>query len=125
LLCYQPQINEANLGVFNQNFRGVVTENYVACALQNKIKSLTEELHYWKNDEKKGSAEIDFLLSTDHGAVPLEVKNSENAQAKSMRVFINRFNPRYGIRASTKNFGFENAIKSVPLYALFCLEEVF
>jgi predicted AAA+ superfamily ATPase len=86
---------------------------------------LTEELHYWKNDEKKGSAEVDFLLSTDQGAILLEVKSSENVQAKSMRVFINRFKPRYGIRASTKNFGFENAIKSVPLYSLFCLEGIF
>jgi predicted AAA+ superfamily ATPase len=125
LLCYQLQINEANLEVFNQNFRGAVTENYVACALQNKIKSLTEELHYWKNDEKRGSAEVDFLLSTDQGTIPLEVKSGENVQAKSMRVFINRFKPRYGIKTSTKNFGFENAIKSIPLYALFCLEEIF
>jgi predicted AAA+ superfamily ATPase len=124
LLCYQLQINEANLEVFNQNFRGAITENFVACALQNKIESLTEELHYWKNDEKKGSAEVDFLLSTDQGTIPLEVKSSENVQAKSMRVFINRFKPRYGIRTSTKNFGFENAIKSVPLYALFCLEGI-
>jgi hypothetical protein len=28
---------------------------------------------------------------------------------------------RYGIRISKKNFGMENGIKSVPLYAVFCV----
>lgn len=28
----------------------------------------------------------------------------------------------YAIRVSAKNFGFENEIRSIPLYALFCLK---
>ena len=28
----------------------------------------------------------------------------------------------FGIRISTKNFGLENNIKSVPLYAVFCIK---
>lgn len=35
---------------------------------------------------------------------------------------MNRYNPKYGIRISTKNFGFENNIKSVPLYATFLIK---
>ena len=35
---------------------------------------------------------------------------------------MSEFNPAYAIRISAKNFGFENNIKSVPLYAAFCLE---
>ena len=121
LLCYQLQINEANLEVYNQNYRGAVSENYAACALQGKIQSLFEELHYWKTDEKKGSSEVDFLLATNDGTIPLEVKSSENVRSKSLRVFCDRFHPAYAIRTSAKNFGFENGIKSVPFYALFCL----
>lgn len=34
---------------------------------------------------------------------------------------INRYAPVYSLRISAKNFGFENKIKSVPLYAVFCL----
>ena len=31
------------------------------------------------------------------------------------------YNPDYSIRISTKNFGFDNGIKSVPLYAVWCI----
>ena len=30
--------------------------------------------------------------------------------------------PKYAIRFSTRNFGFENNIKSIPLYAVFCIK---
>ena len=35
---------------------------------------------------------------------------------------IKEYNPKYAIRVSTKNFGFVNNIKSVPLYAVFCIK---
>jgi len=37
---------------------------------------------------------------------------------------MDKYKPKYGIRISTKNFGFENNIKSIPLYAVFCLENL-
>jgi predicted AAA+ superfamily ATPase len=124
LLCHQLQITEANLDVYDQNYRGAVTENYVACALQNKIQSLTHELHYWKTEEKKGGAEIDFIISTNDGTIPVEVKSGENVKAKSLSVFVKRYSPAYAFRVSARNFGFENGIRSVPLYAVFCIDEM-
>jgi len=35
---------------------------------------------------------------------------------------MKRFKPKYAIRISGKNFGFENGIKSVPLYATFLVK---
>ena len=35
---------------------------------------------------------------------------------------MKRCQPKYAIRISTKNFGFDNNIKSIPLYATFCIE---
>lgn len=32
-----------------------------------------------------------------------------------------RYKSEYALRISKKNFGFENGIKSVPLYAVFCI----
>ena len=32
-----------------------------------------------------------------------------------------KYHPKYAIRISEKNFGFENNVKSVPLYAVFCI----
>lgn len=34
---------------------------------------------------------------------------------------MKEFNPKYAIRVSMKNFVFKNNIKSVPLYAVFCI----
>lgn len=36
---------------------------------------------------------------------------------------MKEFKPKYGIRLSSKNFGFENNIKSIPLYAVFCINK--
>ena len=41
-------------------------------------------------------------------------------QAKQI---IKKYNPDYSIRISSKNFGYENNIKSVPLYAVFCINK--
>ena len=34
---------------------------------------------------------------------------------------MKRFKPKYAIRISKRNFGFENNIKSVPLYAAYLI----
>ncbi|MDR3070649.1 MAG: DUF4143 domain-containing protein [Propionibacteriaceae bacterium] len=95
--------------------QGGVTENFVAQTLiANGITPF-----YW---ESKNEAQIDFVYQTSHGAcIPIEVKPSEHVTSKSLGVFASKFRPEYSIRISRKNFGFENAIKSVPLYAAFCI----
>ena len=39
-------------------------------------------------------------------------------------MYINKYNPKYSIRFSTRNFGYENNIKSIPLYAAFFIKEL-
>ena len=63
----------------------------------------------------------DFLIYNEDGIIPIEVKASSNIKSKSLGVYIDKYNPKYAIRVSTKNFGFENGIKSVPLYAAFLI----
>lgn len=97
-------------------FKGVITENYIAQEFASKEISL----YYWESD---GNAEVDFLLSTnDEGIVPIEVKSGINNKSKSLNVYIEQNKPKYAIRFSTRNFGFENNIKSIPLYAVFCVK---
>lgn len=110
-----------NLGVndimndTNFMFKGAITENYIA----TEFTSLDIPLIYWRN---KGKAEIDFLMSTNEGIIPIEVKTKP--QPKSLNVYMDKFKPVYGIRVSMKNFGFDGNIKSIPLYAVFCLENL-
>ena len=74
---------------------------------------------YW---ESGNQAEIDFLLYNDDGIIPIEVKANNNVGSKSLKVYMNRYKPKYAISISSKNFGFENNIKSVPLYATFLIK---
>jgi len=74
---------------------------------------------YW---ESQGKAEVDFVIQNHKGEViPIEVKSSEHVRSKSLQQFVTRYKPPLSIRVSEKNFGFENRIKSVPLYASFCI----
>ena len=93
---------------------GPLTEHYVA----NELRANGYEIYYWKSD---GRAELDFMIQKDINIVPIEVKTSTHTKSRSLDLFMKTYNPEYAIRVSEKNFGFENNIKSVPLYAVFCI----
>lgn len=95
-------------------YKGNIAENYVAEQLVRNGVSL----YYWKSNS---DAEIDFILYNEDGLIPIEVKASDNITSKSLNSYIKKYNPKYSIRISTKNFGFENNIKSIPLYAAFLI----
>lgn len=99
----------------NEMYKGVLTENYVACELYPKSK----ELYYYNFDKY----EIDFLVKINGDIIPIEVKSGRRVTSKSLNEYIKKYDPKYAIRISSKNFGLENNIKSVPLYAVFCINE--
>jgi hypothetical protein len=71
-------------------------------------------LYYWTS---AGKAEIDFLIEQDSKVVPVEVKSREHVKSRSLSVFSERYRPEKSIRLSGRNFGWENGVWSVPLYA--------
>ena len=95
-------------------FLGAISENYVAQAFSSNLIPLL----YWKNNN---TAEVDFVIQKGMDVIPVEVKSGVRVHSKSMHIFMKRYKCKYGIRLSKKNFGFENGIKSVPLYAAFCV----
>ena len=101
-------------GVIDNTFIGFITENYVAQALVNNGYSL----YYWTST---GVAELDFVLQKGDSIIAVEVKTGVHTKSKSLNIFVEKYKPAYSIRISSKNFGFENNIKSVPLYAVFCI----
>lgn len=98
--------------ILNKNmiYKGILAENYVAEILYSKYK----DLYYW---QLASNYEIDFLLNLDGDIIPIEVKSSDNTTSKSLDYYISKYKPKFAIRISTKNFGFSNKIKSIPLYA--------
>ena len=96
------------------DFKGGMTENYVNTHLTiNGYKT-----YYWESNR---GAEIDFIIQRDTHIIPIEVKAADNTRAKSLKLYMDAYKPAYAIKLSTKNFGFEDNKKIVPLYAVFCI----
>lgn len=97
------------------NFKGGLTENYIF----NQLITNRLSLYYWTSGSQ---AEVHFITRLGNDIIPIEVKAKINNRSRSLGVYVDRFKPTYSIRISQKNFSFENGIKSVPLYAVFCIE---
>jgi len=117
LLTMQSGISQQtilSMGKIDNTFLGAMAENYVAQALVTKKYGL----YYWTTE---GTAELDFVLQKGDDIFAIEVKAGIRTKSKSLALFVQKYKPKYSIRISGKNFGFENNIKSVPLYAVFCI----
>jgi len=112
LLAYRNGITLNNLLSEERLFTGGLAENYVAC----QLKSNGYTLFYW---ESENSAEVDFLIQKDGNVIPVETKANLHSKSKSLEVYKTRYKPEYSIRISGRNFGFDNGIKAVPLYAAY------
>jgi len=95
--------------------KGALTENYVAQQMHaNGLK-----FYYW---ESKNKAELDFVIQLEDTIIPIEVKSWESVRSQSLEVFRKRYDIKLAFRISAKNFGFENGIKNIPLYAVWCIK---
>ena len=72
--------------------------------------------YYWTNDI--GNAEVDFLIDNGNEVIPLEVKAEINLQAKSLKAFLEKFNPQISIRSSMADYKRENWLLNLLLYAI-------
>ena len=96
-----------------KEFRGALTEQYVLQQLET-IKGLN--IYYWTAD--RGTAEVDFVIDTGSDVIPIEVKAEQNLQAKSLKVYRDRFQPKFSIRTSMADFKRESWLLNLPLWAI-------
>ena len=99
---------------FGGEAKGAVTENYLAVQLACR----EHNLYYW---ESNSTAELDFVIMYGNGILPIECKANVHVRAKSLEIFKKKYDIAQSMRVSAKNFGMENGIKSVPLYAAWCI----
>lgn len=117
LLCAKKDLPAADILYMSDelnDFKGGMAENYVN--VQLTINGYNT--YYWESDR---GAEIDFVIQRDGQIIPIEVKSADNTRAKSLKVYMDTYKPAYAIKLSTKNFGFDDHKKIVPLYAAFCI----
>ena len=94
-------------------FKGAVTEQFV---LQQLICNQCFDIYYWSAD--KSTAELDFVVQYKNTIVPIEVKAEENLQAKSLKVFHQKYKPAVTVRTSMSDYRKESWLTNIPLYMI-------
>jgi hypothetical protein len=92
-----------------QMYKGYIAENFVA---QELCSSGISALYCWSGR----TAEVEFLLESASGIIPVEVKAGSNTQSKSLRVYEERYKPRKSIVLSSRNIQSRGSRLHVPLY---------
>ncbi|MCX6334871.1 MAG: ATP-binding protein [Bacteroidia bacterium] len=98
--------------VFSE-FRGALTEQYVLQQLKSSDEFV---IYYWSAD--RSTAEVDFIVQFKNLIIPVEVKAEENLQAKSLKVYLEKFRPKVSIRTSMSDFRKQEWLTNLPLYAI-------
>jgi predicted AAA+ superfamily ATPase len=92
------------------NYKGFVAENFVAQELRaNGVRNL----FCWEGR----TSEVEFLLETASGIVPLEVKSGRATRSKSLEIFEKRYNPKRSVVLSAKNVEMRGPRQYLPIYA--------
>ena len=116
LLAAKAGIDDKTLLEGNEIFRefkGSLTEQYVLC----QRKQCTDlDVFYWSAE--KGIAEVDFITQIGRENIPIEVKSSENLQAKSLKQFAIKYKNKTNVRTSMSNYRKEDWLTNIPLWSI-------
>lgn len=93
------------------SYKGYVAENYAACEL---IGAGIGKLYAWR----ERTAEVEFLIESEEGILPLEIKSGWVTQAKSLTVFAEKYNPPYRTIFSAANISIDHTkrVHRYPIY---------
>jgi hypothetical protein len=86
-------------------------ENFVFQEFQN---SRRKNLVCWR----EGRAEVEFLTEVGGAAIPIEVKSGWVTQAKSLRVFEEKYHPPFTVVFSARNAG-SDSLRNKHHYPLY------
>lgn len=93
------------------SYKGFYAENFAA---QEFRTSRRDNLACWR----EGSAEIEFICEVDGAVIPVEVKSGWVTQAKSLKVFADKYRPPFCAILSGRNLGADRNLTKhfYPLY---------
>ena len=133
-LTKSPTIYFNDLGMLNfskNNFNGemqdgMVFQNFVYSILDERFSHGLFRINYWRTKDK---AEVDFIIHSKSGLIPVEVKYKEMTKlvvSRSFRSFLKSYNPR---NAYIVNLDSEDAelidnteVKLIPFWKLFSIK---
>jgi len=114
LLCAMSGVSEKIILEANsifKEFKGALAEQFIC----QELLTLGKEPFYWSVENSQ--AEIDFLIQQEDKIIPIEVKSGVNLQAKSLKVYIEKFKPSVALRVSLANYKISDNIIDLPIYA--------
>lgn len=101
----------------DDNLKYILYENNIA----DTLISCGYNPYYYQSD---GKAEVPFVIQTRTGKIiPMEIVNKNISKAKSLSLFMSKFNITEAIRFTEDNFSTKKGIKYIPVYAAFCLKD--
>lgn len=92
-------------------FKGAMAEQYV----HQQIVSTTDYIPYYYSNVQSRN-EIDFLIQIKSYVVPLEVKAEENLRSKSLKAYVDKFEPAYAFRLSMSDYRRQDWLTNIPLW---------
>lgn len=96
-----------------KEFKGALTEQYVL----QQLKTVRElNIYYWTNE--RGMAEVDFVVDNGCDVIPIEVKAETNLQAKSLKSYREKFQPKLSVRTSMSDYKRQDRLLNLPLWAI-------
>jgi len=94
-------------------FKGALAEQFV---FQQLMLNEKLSIHYYQLNNR---LEIDFVVQNeDDEIIPVEAKSGENLNARSFKVYCEKFQPPKAIRTSLANYREESWMTNVPLYII-------
>lgn len=114
-LSYQTVINES------AEYKGFLAENFVLIEFAVSLNSPDEKQFFsWQS---KGKAELEFLVETDNGIMPIEVKSGRSTKSKSLSSYINSQAPSAAFKLTGRNIprSEQGFVEELPLYMSECL----
>ena len=121
LLCAKCKIELKD--IFSKNkllmtYKGAISEQFVCEEfVQQKM-----DFAYYTND--RNTSEVDFIAKISEGIVPIEVKAEINLQAKSLKMYMEKFKPELACRLSLADYKVTNNLYNIPLYAVSEIKEI-
>ena len=92
--------------------------NYFNFLLIISLNEAANEKRYYIFSWRERTAEVEFLREVDGKVFPVEVKSGRNTQAKSLKVFAEKYNPKFRSIMSSRNLNIDhdNSVHHYPLY---------
>jgi len=125
-----PTIYFNDIGLLNyskssfsfERIEGMTFQNFVYLLLKAKYTKGLNKINFWRSKDK---AEVDFVIQTENGLTPVEVKysNLKNTSiSRSFRSFINKYQPQTAMLVNLnleEDIVIENTlVKFIPYWKL-------